>query len=203
MIARFTSSLPKQCAVLAVFTMLAGLACWFFDFHPRVKFGPEYFFRGFVGGSIVAAVSLALHWTAVFFFPKQLSVTRKITEEYRLEAPLQLSTRTIAAAAGEELLLRAFIFHYLAAFSFALGMLVNFLLSFGLYYEGRDRLINAAIKGVECSFYAVMYWESRSLFMIVTARFAAEILISQLLSNRSLFTKCENAIFGLRGPVRR
>lgn len=186
MLFRYRSTIERQLVLLAACTVAAISIRIILSFKPTFRAYTETFFRGAGTGIacgllLVAAVvgleQLRLRWRRMKDFP--------VLPKEKPES-LTLVGAALAAAGGEELLLRGFFFAFVALFSRPTAYLLNFLLTAGLHLRGRDYLVPALLKALEGTLYAALYVQHRSLFLIAVARFFSEIILGAFHASNGL-----------------
>lgn len=175
MLFRLKLSLEKQILLFVFLILLSFLLNWYFAFVPLLRINERTLAAGILAGLLCAAAAAALPAILAYFKPavcaESFGETRSALS--RLSA-LAVFGAAVTAGCGEELLLRGCIFALLLRKFFIVAFLLNFVLSLALYFRGRRHFIWSTVKALECTFYALLYYYERSLFLIGVSHFTAE-----------------------------
>ncbi len=187
MIERLKTSTTKQALLLLITVLASGIFAWYFDYHPRLRFSLEMTVRGVLGGGLVVFAFSLLYLIATVFFAKgnlaaQLHGSNSPSKQ---NSYLTYVGAGIATGSGEELFFRGFLFSYLALSSVLWGYLANFLLGFLLYLPSKAGWRLALIRAIECSYYALMFRYSSSIYAVALAHGLATT-ITLLIKDRQL-----------------
>ena len=186
MLFRYRSTIERQLVLLVACSIAAVSIRIILSFKPTFRAYLDTFLRGAGTGiacgllmiaAVVGLEQLRLRWRRMRDFPV-------LPEEK--PASLTLVGAALAAAGGEELLIRGFFFAFIALFSRPAAYFVNFALTFGLHIRGREYLIPALLKAFEGTLFAALYLQHRSLFLIATARFFSEIILGAFHASNGL-----------------
>ena len=181
-------SVRLQLLFVLTASFAAGCAGWLTGFHPTVRLSFRYFLQGLGGGVFSSAIVLALTAIAgLFLGGREKSVPPSIARRHKVDRA-GLAGRGFAAAGGEELILRGYIFAPLSLVSFWGSHLLNIFLGFILNIRRRDDLILAVIRSAEAALYAVFYTRTHSLFMVGVAHGIAEICVGAGFATQSYWT---------------
>lgn len=187
MIERLKTSTTKQALLIFITVLASAVFAWYFDYHPRLRFSWEMTMRGVLGGALVVFAYSLLYLCAVVFFPKG-----RLAEELQFNSapakrnsPLKFLGAGIATGGGEELFFRGFLFSYIALNSVLWGYLLNFVLGLLLYLPSRAGWRIALVRGIECSYYALMFRYNSSIYVVALAHGFATTL-SLLITDRRL-----------------
>ncbi len=175
MFSKFKSSLEQQAIFLAACIFLSGVVSYIFDFSPHIRLSWKMLSWGILGGvSSLIMVSLALLLGTLLRSEQVLTQLKETSKALSRSSLLSLLGAGITAGAGEELMLRGFVFAPLARQSLWAAFAASFILSVAAYWQGRKQMIWALGRGFEGTLYALMYLQFKSLFMIAVASFICE-----------------------------
>ena len=164
-------SIPTQLLQLVAFTASACVLGVLFDYRPRATFTFGHLMRGLVATpllvGVVGVVNAGLLMLGRFGHAQALALERQLIGRTPRTAQIAAG---ITAACGEELLLRIFLFGYLALYSLATALVVNGAVTFLLYFRGRARLSWTAVRVIEGSFAALIYYSQHSFVGLMVAR---------------------------------
>ena len=181
-------SVRLQLLFVLTASLAAGCAGWLTGFHPTARLSFRYFLQGLGGGVFSGTVVLVLAGLAgLLLGGREKSLPPSITRLQKVDRAGVVG-RGLAAAGGEELILRGYIFAPLSLMSFWGSHLLNVFLGFILNLRRRDDLILAVIRSVEAALYAVFYTRTHSLFMVGVAHGIAEVFVGTGFATPSYWT---------------
>lgn len=164
-------SIPVQLLQLIGFTLAACGLSAFLDYRPRAPLTLGHLLQGIAAAPLLVAIVGIAH--------AGLLALGRFAHAQTLELERQLLQRTprtariaagITAACGEELLLRIFLFGYLALYSLTTALLVNAATTFLLHFRGKRRLTWTAVRVAEGSLAALIYYSQHSFLGLMVAR---------------------------------
>ena len=168
---------------------VAGMLLWFYltKFQPRSRIDLDGLLGGIAAGAAVYVCIAVIETALRVFFLRRMN---SLGLELELPAPPENRYARFGAAmvsaAGEETLLRGYVFAWLLRKSLTVALLINFALTFVCYLQNRRTIPTAAIKAVEGVLLALIYWNNHSLFMVIVARFVCEILAGFFITQERL-----------------
>lgn len=171
MVKRFYSSIPRQLAFMIAANAIAFAGAYYFAFRIYSRITAPMLVVGMVVGVSCLGVLLAVDLLLALIRPGTELAESQIPQS----KPVRLGA-AIAAAAGEEPLLRGFIVGGISRHSAAAALIVNFFCSGILSADlplAANRLLPALIIGTGN---AISYQLSKSLFAAFIGRFAFELL---------------------------
>lgn len=161
-----------QIFLVSVAGLLAIALRSLLHFTPTIRFNTESLFRGAIGGLVLGVAYLLLQWVLV----------RKITNQQERGSGHQKGVATaICAASAEELILRGYLFAFLAVrvpiIAFILNGAASYLVGIRGIRERKDYLIVPLLRCLQGTALALMYSWNRSLFLVAVARLVADLVI--------------------------
>lgn len=175
MIKKLYSKLDLQLATLSAILIITGLLSAVFGFTPLLRFSLQTFFYGFFAGVIIIILKL------LFIYQTNKNKKRWSIEKHIGEESINnLSfAKVVIQSAGEETLLRGFIFAPLVNYFNFFGstftvFMLNALISAGIY-STREK-INYFV-GIQATISGIIYLSTHSIFAVIVARFVSEFFL--------------------------
>ena len=196
-------TIERQILLLLSLAVLAWGGSILLDVHPRFRGSAAMMLRGGLGGLLCLAVTVSL--VVVWLLVPRCNGRNILKAGSEALADRSLCTifgAALTAATGEELLFRGVLFSAAARFNFHLALAGTFVLMALLHLRTRKDWPLALLKGMECTLYAYMYFNTRSLCMVGVAHFINEMLSVKILRSPQL-QRVLSARIGFRAVRRR
>lgn len=192
MLLRHKRSLSSQLRVLAAALLLSGILCEVTGWTPLLRAGPGMFLRGIVFALAVALLAVVMHAAVLRFRRGYLNELEQLHKSAGTRSKYARLGATITASCGEEMLLRGAFFGWLALsesagdtapLTIVAAFCLNAMASFIWHCEPK-RLKPvmwryALIQSLIGTLFAMAFYRSHALFLILTARALLEALEPQ------------------------
>lgn len=168
---RFSRTTPTQLLLLILYTTSALAFSLVFDFRPRAVFSLGHFARGIAAAPLLISAVLLAHGILLaygrFAHAQAIALERQLVERMPLTARIAAG---LVHSCGEEVLLRIFLFSYVALYSLTLALFVNSIAVLMIYYRGPRRLSWSGVRVLEGTVAALIYYAQHSFLSLVVAR---------------------------------
>lgn len=155
-------------AAAAWFSVSAG------SFAPIVRIGTATLVQGLAAGLLAALAFFAIQVVLTLFVPSFRSQFLPFIGRIYAGTIYSLIGAVIAAVVTEEVLLRGLLFGYIERTSAAAAFTVNAIGCAILWSRSWRQPWPMAIKAIEGTVFALIFWSSRSLFSVIVAHAVAD-----------------------------
>ncbi len=175
-IIRIRTNYLLQIALLAATAACSWFATTSGSYTPIVRISAETAIQGITSGILAAGFILLLELLLILFIAPLRGELDAAAKKLYAGSGFRAAGGIIAAAVGEEVLIRGLAFGYLERSSLGAAFAVSALLSTLFWLSSPRRPWLPLIKGAEGTLFAIFFWYNRSLFLVVVAHAAAEAI---------------------------